>query len=112
MYSPEFPGHSGGYVAVAGQEGIGINAVFWDEFSRHKGEQWIIVFERGGESEDSPSDDPSHPIRLSLGGLLSSMARFRFTGHYQVTPWVICRQAAIALTPSDASRTSRGVQYR
>jgi hypothetical protein len=84
----------------------------WDEFSRHKGEQWIIVFERGGESEDSPSDDPSHPIRLSLGGLLSSMARFRFTGHYQVTPWVICRQAAIALTPSDASRTSRGVQYR
>jgi hypothetical protein len=27
LYSPEFPGHSGGYVAVAGQEGIGINAV-------------------------------------------------------------------------------------
>ena len=32
------------------------------------------------------------------------MARFRFTGQYQVTSWVICRQTAIAFTPSDASR--------
>ncbi len=39
----------------------------WDEFSRHEGEQWIIVFERGGESEDSPSDDPSHPSGVGRG---------------------------------------------
>jgi hypothetical protein len=63
-------------------------------FSRHKGEQWIILFE-GGEPEGSPGDDPPHPIRLSLGGLLLSRARFRFTGQNQVTSIVFRRQAAV-----------------
>lgn len=49
-------------------------------------------------------------IRLSLGGFLLRMARFRFTGRIQVTLLFINCQAAFAVAASIARRTSRGLR--
>ncbi len=55
-------------------------------FSRHRGSSEISAINKKGEPEDSPDDDiSSSPIRLSLGELLLSRARFRFTG--PLFPW-------------------------
>ncbi len=54
------------------------------EFTKAWGEA-LAVLPSGGQGTWAPLPDgqPSHPIRLSLSGSLSSVARFHFTGRVQ-----------------------------
>src|SRR3990172_10579697 len=53
------------------------------EFTRHGGKLWLSFEWWAGELElPCRTDNRRHPIRVSLGGSLSSVARFRFAGRF------------------------------